>query len=117
MHLAKLILSLPPLQAAKLIRSGDIGAEGRRKVFDAVGFNFLNRLLATSECVYLLTEQSTYIILQSLYMWYYHVLDHMAAMLYRSIYIYDLSLACCPFLDMTIKYYSFIHSFITCIKY
>lgn len=36
-------------QVAKLIKADDIGAEGRRKVLDAVGFNFLNRLLATGE--------------------------------------------------------------------
>ncbi len=37
------------LQAAKLIKSGDIGSEDRKKIFNAIGFNFLNRLLATSE--------------------------------------------------------------------
>ena len=35
------------LQVAKLVNSSDIGADGRKKVFDAVGFSFINRLLAT----------------------------------------------------------------------
>ena len=30
-----------------MVRSGDIGEEGRRSVFEAVGFSFINRLLAT----------------------------------------------------------------------
>ena len=37
------------VQVAKLIKSNEIGAEGRKRVFDAVGFTFINRLLATSE--------------------------------------------------------------------
>ena len=37
------------LQVAKLVNSSDIGADGRKKVFDAVGFSFINRLLATSQ--------------------------------------------------------------------
>jgi hypothetical protein len=36
------------LQVAKLVNSSDIGADGRKKIFDAVGFSFINRLLATS---------------------------------------------------------------------
>ena len=52
----------PSLQAAKLIRSSDIGVEGRRKVFDAVGFNFLNRMLATSECMWLLCVQHSIVL-------------------------------------------------------
>lgn len=35
------------LQVAKLVNSSGIGADGRKKVFDAVGFSFINRLLAT----------------------------------------------------------------------
>ena len=37
------------MQAAKLIKSGEIGNDDRRKIFNAVGFNFLNRLLVTSK--------------------------------------------------------------------
>jgi hypothetical protein len=32
-----------------MIRSDEIDAHGRRRVFETVGFAFLNRLLATSE--------------------------------------------------------------------
>ena len=35
------------LQVAKMVKSGEIGEEGRRRVFEAVGFSFINRLLAT----------------------------------------------------------------------
>lgn len=44
-------LVLTPLQVAKLVNSSDIGADGRKKVFDAVGFSFINKLLATSMCI------------------------------------------------------------------
>lgn len=43
-------------QAAKLIKSGDIGGEDRKKIFNAIGFNFLNRLFAMSECSLALTN-------------------------------------------------------------
>ena len=33
----------------KLVRSGEAGGEERRRVFDAVGFSFINRLLVTRE--------------------------------------------------------------------
>lgn len=36
-------------QVTKLVRSGEVGGEERRRVFDAVGFSFINRLLATRE--------------------------------------------------------------------
>ncbi len=42
-------LYLVSLQAAKLIKSRDIGGEDRKKIFNAIGFNFLNRLFATSD--------------------------------------------------------------------
>ena len=48
-----------PLQVAKLVNSSDIGADGRKKVFDAVGFSFINRLLATSMLVTLDTLASS----------------------------------------------------------
>lgn len=37
------------LQVAKVVRSGEVGPEERRRVFDAVGFSFINRLLNTSK--------------------------------------------------------------------
>lgn len=42
------LLPLLP-QVTKLVRSGEVGGEERRRVFDAVGFSFINRLLATCE--------------------------------------------------------------------
>ena len=44
------------LQVAKLVNSSDIGADGRKKIFDAVGFSFINRLLATSTCIHVVTS-------------------------------------------------------------
>lgn len=44
------------LQVAKLVNSSDIGADGRKKIFDAVGFSFINRLLATSMCSQVVTS-------------------------------------------------------------
>ena len=35
-------------QVGRLVRSQEVGEEGRRRIFDAVGFTFINRLLATS---------------------------------------------------------------------
>lgn len=32
-----------------MIKSNEIGAEGRKRVYDTVGFTFINRLLATGE--------------------------------------------------------------------
>lgn len=37
------------LQVAKMIKANEIDNQGRRRVFETVGFTFLNRLLATSE--------------------------------------------------------------------
>ena len=42
--------SCATLQVAKVVKSGEVSQEDRRKVFDAVGFSFINRLLSTSKC-------------------------------------------------------------------
>jgi len=39
------------LQVAKLVKSDEIGFSGRKKVFKAVGFSFINRLLATGNAI------------------------------------------------------------------
>ena len=42
-----------------MVRSGDIGEEGRRRVFEAVGFSFINRLLATRKTTVYVTKSQT----------------------------------------------------------
>lgn len=39
----------PPPQVTKAVKAGDIDAKTRRRIFDAVGFTFPNRLLTTKE--------------------------------------------------------------------
>ena len=43
-----------------MVRSGEAGGEERRRVFDAVGFSFVNRLLVTREspCYFFLIQIS-----------------------------------------------------------
>ena len=51
------------------MKSGDVGAEGRRKVFDAVGFTFINRLLTTSKLLELITIEHEAIALKTQKNW------------------------------------------------
>ena len=45
-------------QVARLVKSDEIGPEGRKRVFNAVGFSFINRLFATSDfcCILLIVS-------------------------------------------------------------
>lgn len=46
---AILLIAPTPLQVTKAVKAGDIDAKTRRRIFDAVGFTFPNRLLTTKE--------------------------------------------------------------------
>jgi len=49
-------------QVAKMIKANEIDSAGRRRMFESVGFTFLNRLLATSKCALQGSGRPSYII-------------------------------------------------------
>ena len=41
------------MQVVKLVKSDELSCEERKKIFESIGFTFINRLLATSWLLYL----------------------------------------------------------------